>query len=170
MSVAPESGNAIDAPPRTRRWVWPLLIISLALNLLFVGLMAGSLWRHGGPGGRHKVFTGAVEKLMKELPEEKRTIAANLLDQHREGLRPVRQQLREARKAAKEAVVTEPFDKQKAESALSRFREIKTSQHESMHTMIMGLLTELNLEERNKLLENIQAGFKARRRHRKVKD
>jgi len=148
------------------------LIVSLALNLLFVGLMAGSWWRHGGPGGggRHKVFTGAIEQLMKELPEEKRAISAKLLAEHRDAGKPVRQQLRDARKAAKDAVLTEPFDKAKAEAALAQFREIKTSQHESMHTMIMGMLTQLNLNERTRLLENIREGFKARRRHRKGKE
>lgn len=170
MSPGSQNVDANDGAPKKRRWLWPLLIVSLALNLLFVGLMAGNWWRHGGHGGRNKVFTGAIEKLMQDLPEAKRDHAATLLNRHREEVRPLRQQLRDARKTAKDAVLTEPYDAAKVEAALARFREIRTSQHKSMHNMIMDLLKDLNLEERKKLLDHIRAGFKSRWRRRGSKE
>lgn len=166
MTADPNKSDANGGSPKTRRWVWPLLVISLALNLLFVGLMAGSWLRHGGSGGRNKVFTGAIERLMQDLPEAKREHAAQLLERHREFIKPVRQQLRDARKAAKDAILLEPYDAAKVDVALARFREIRTSQHESMHTMIEELLKDLNLEERTMLLEHIRSGFRSRWRHR----
>lgn len=151
---------------KRRRWIWIVLIASLALNLLFVGFVAGSWWRHGGPGGRHQIITGSVEKLMQDLPPAKREHASALLKQHRETVKPARQQIKEAKKAAKEALLTEPYDEEKVKAALSRFREIRSLRHESQHNMLLGLLKELNLEEREKLLNNIRAGFRARRHNR----
>ena len=47
MTVTPE-------PEKETRRVWPrvVLVVSLGLNLLFVGLMLGAVARHGGPEGR----------------------------------------------------------------------------------------------------------------------
>lgn len=163
MNAAPKDDSGASAPVRKRRWVWPVLIVSLALNLLFVGLMAGSWWRHGAPpGGRSQVFVGAVEQLMKDLPEAKRSQARQILDHHRGNLRLDRGALREAREKAKEAVLTEPYDEQKVAEALSRFRALRNNQHMARHAMILALMKELNLQEREQLLNHIRAGFRAR--------
>lgn len=166
MSAAPSNPASNGGGVKRRRWIWIVLIASLALNLLFVGFMAGSWWRHGGPGERHKIITGAVEKLMQDLPQAKKDHAAALLKRHRETIKPVRQQIREAKNAAKEALLTEPYDEEKVKAALLRFREIRALRHESQHRMLLDLLKELNLEEREKLLNNIRAGFRARWRNR----
>jgi len=170
VSTSTDTGNKGGTPPARRRWLWPVLVISLALNLLFVGLMAGSWWRHGKHGGRNKVFTGAIERLMKELPEAKRQHAAELLDRRREAVKPVRGQIRQARDAAKDAVLTDPYDEEKVAAALAQFRNIRTSQHEATHEMIMGLMKELNLQERQKLLDYIQEGFRKRWRRKGDKE
>ncbi len=152
-----------------RRWLWPLLIVSLGLNLLFVGLVAGRMWMHGGgPGVRHRVFTGAVESLMKDLPDAKRQHAGELLKRHRSTVRQLKKQLREQRRVAKDAVLTEPYDEVKVGEAFARFRELRTGQHQSMHTMLGELLKGLTLKEREQLLNHIRAGFRNRwgRHHR----
>ena len=165
MTTKPgHAGSGADTPKR-RRWVLPVLVVSLALNLLFVGLIAGSWWRHGPSASRDRIITGAVERLMQDLPEDKRSHAAQLLKQHRESVRPVREQLRDARAAAKEAVHADPYTEVKIQAALARFRDIRTSQHESMHAMVMDLMKQLTLEERKELLNLIQAGFRSRWRH-----
>lgn len=155
--------------PKKRRWLWPLLIVSLGLNLLFVGLVAGRMWMHGGgPGGRHRVFTGAVEALMKDLPDAKRQHAGELLKRHRSNVRQLRKQIREHRRVTKDAVLTDPYDEEKVTEAFARFREIRTGQHHSMHTMMIELLKGLTLKEREQLLNHIRAGFRRRwGRHRR---
>lgn len=169
MSADPV-GESNGAGRRTPRWIWVLLVCSLALNLLVVGLFAGSWWKHRGPdGGRYHVFTGAIERLMEDLPEAKRNHAAELVARYRESEKPLRNDRREARRAAKDAILTEPYDEQTVAAALARFREIRSGQHESMHMMMQGLLKELTLEERKKLLDYIRAGFRQRWRGRKPK-
>ena len=167
MSADGQTGTKAAAP-RNRRWLWPLLIVSLALNLLFVGLVAGRLWMHGGgPGARHRVFTGAVEMLMKDLPEAKQQHAGELLKRHRSTVSQIRKQIREQRQVTKDAVLTEPYDEAKVIEAFARFRELRTGQHQSMHTMMIDLLKGLSLKQREELLNHIRAGFRHRwRGHR----
>jgi len=155
--------------PGKRRWLWPLLIVSLGLNLLFVGLVAGRMWTHGGgPESRHRVFTGAVESLMKDLPDAKRQHAGELLKRHRSTVRQLRKQIKEHSRVAKDAVLTEPYDEVKVGEVFARFREIRTGQHQSMHNMLGELLKGLTLKEREQLLNYIRAGFRHRwgRHHR----
>lgn len=121
----------------------------------------------GGPGARHRIFTGAVEKLMKDLPEEKRQQAGELLKRHRTTVRKIRKQIRQQRRVTKDAVLTDPYDETKVAEALARFRQLSTGQHQSMHTMMTGLLKDLTLNEREQLLKHIRAGFRHRWRHRR---
>jgi uncharacterized membrane protein len=162
LSTASAPGGQPDKR-RAPRWLWVVLILSLALNLLVIGIVAGSWWRHGGPRDhRDRIFTGAIERLMKDLPEAKRQHARDLLERHRQAVSPIRGELREARKNAKEAVLTEPYDEAKVKAALARFREIRLSQHQSMHDMMLGLLKDLTLKERKQLLDHIREGFRKR--------
>ena len=167
MSAASQQDNTAKAPKK-RRWLWPLLIISLGFNLLFVGLVAGRIWTHGyggHDGARYRIFTGAVEQLMKILPDAKRQRASELLKRHRATVRELTKQNLEERRAAETAVLTDPYDEAKVAEVLARFREIRNKQHKSMHTMMIGLLKNLTLKERQELLNNIHAGFRHRRRH-----
>lgn len=169
MNADTRTGNKASEPGK-RRWLWPVLIVSLGFNLLFVGLVAGRMWTHGGgPGARHRIFTGAVESLMKDLPDAKRQRAGELLKTHRSTVRQLRKQIREHRRVAKDAVLTEPYDEVKVGEAFARFREIRTGQHQSMHTMLGELLKGLTLKEREQLLNHIRAGFRRRwGRHRQT--
>jgi len=151
---------------KKRRWLWPLLIISLGLNLLFVGLVAGRIWTHGyggRPAMHNRILTGAVEILMKDLPQVKRQHASALLMRHRATMRPLRQQIREAHRAAKAAVLADPYDEEKVDQTLGRLREIKAGMHQSVHMMMMGLMKDLTLKQRQELVNHIRAGFKHRR-------
>jgi uncharacterized membrane protein len=167
VSEAGQQGITTPAPKK-RRWSRALLIISLGFNLLFVGLVAGRIWMHGTgghDGSRYRIFTGAVEELMKNLPDAKRQRANELLIRHRAMVRDLRMQNKEQRRAAEEAVLTEPYDEARVAEVLARFREISSKQHKSMHTMMLGLLKNLTLKERQELLNNIITGFRHRGRH-----
>jgi len=114
-----DAGNA----RKKRRWLWPLLIISLGLNLLFVGLVA---------------------------------------------VGPLRKQIREARRTAEAALLADTYNEEKVAQALGQLRTIKIGMHQSMHTMMMGLLKDLTLMERRELVKQIHAGFRHRRIHRRT--
>lgn len=168
-----DNDKSQSGAPRGRRWVLPLLIVSLGLNLLFVGLVAGRMWAHlDGPRGEpHRIVTRAVKKFSGELPEAKKKRADELLQRQRERNKAVKAELRKARKEAREAALATTYDEEKLAAALARFREIRTGQHEAMHEMVLDLLKDLSLEERKILMRYIRAEFRPHRRpgHRRDK-
>ncbi len=166
MSKGQRQDDAANGEKK-RRWLWPLLIISLGLNLLFVGLVAGRIWSHGY-GGRamapNRIFTGAIEKLMNNLPDAKRRRATGILKRHRATVRPLRKQIREARRAAEAVILADTYNEERVAQALGQLRTIEIGKHQSMHTMMMDLLKDLTLNERRELVKLIHAGFRHRRR------
>lgn len=167
MSADPVGGDKAVGR-RTSRWLRIVLILSLAINLLIAGVVAGRWWMHGRPHGpgQHP-FTAAIERLMKDLPEAKREHAGELLKHHRDTVRPLRELSREAREGAREAILTDPYDEAKVKTAFDRFRDIRQTRRQSTRDMMLGLMRELNLEERKKLLNYIRAGFRKRWRGRR---
>lgn len=56
----------------TRLWVRVLLGVSLALNLLVLGLVGGAMYRFGGPDGMRPPSRTAGAALFRELPQADR--------------------------------------------------------------------------------------------------
>ncbi len=167
MTSGDQQGDAVNGQKK-RRWLWPLLIISLGLNLLFVGLVAGRIWNHGYRGhaaARNQIITGAIEKLIEDFPAAKRRRASELLKRYRTTVRPLRGQNKEVRSAVKAAALADPFNEEKLAEALLRLRQIRSGMHQSLHMTMMGLMKDLTLKERQELVNNIRAGFRHRRRH-----
>lgn len=61
-----------NKPPKTRLWVRVLLGTSLALNLLVLGLVAGAMFRFGGPDGMRSPPRSIGAAMYRELPREDR--------------------------------------------------------------------------------------------------
>ncbi|MFD3189385.1 hypothetical protein ACFMPD_03810 [Sedimentitalea sp. HM32M-2] len=60
------------SPGRNRRWMRILLVLSLAANLLVVGLVAGAVYRFGGPDGVRRPPPALGAALYRELSREDR--------------------------------------------------------------------------------------------------
>lgn len=109
------TGAAADPPKKQApRWMWILLIVSLAINLLVAGGAVGAFWhlRHErglGFGGPSHGFS----RFLDGLPAEKRQKIEALLDKQRAEMVPLRAAARTARHALLEAFKAEPFDKEK---------------------------------------------------------
>ncbi len=95
------AAGAVPKPaPGPSRWRMIALVISLALNLLLLGMIAVGLGRAAQarflaqPGG--VLAPGAV---MRNLPEERRPAIRAIQEKHREAMRRDRQESRRARRA-----------------------------------------------------------------------
>ena len=64
--------NAENIRPRTPMWIRILLGVSLALNLLVLGLVGGAMLRFGGPEGMRPPPRTVGAALFRELPREDR--------------------------------------------------------------------------------------------------
>ncbi len=60
------------AKPRKRIWLRVLFGLSLALNLLVVGLVAGAVMRFGATGGAYPASRSIAALMLRELPHEDR--------------------------------------------------------------------------------------------------
>ena len=78
------------------RWLVALLGVSLAANLLIVGMVGGAIWRHRGNPQQGFNMLGYVAS----LPSERRLMIFGKAGHHRAELQPIRQELRAARQEA----------------------------------------------------------------------
>ncbi|MGH6814959.1 MAG: periplasmic heavy metal sensor, partial [Hyphomicrobiaceae bacterium] len=102
---------------RTRRRLWIGLVVSLALNLFVVGVVAASFWR---PTRTACGLTANLLAYTQTLPFDRRTDIQKLLASRRPALRPLHRQARHEHDRAVEALGAEPFDKGRFDAAHTR--------------------------------------------------
>lgn len=153
-----------SSPSSSRpRFLKALLVISLAANFLFVGLIAGSVWKHTYGKShltKHRAFEATIEQVMKELPEAKRATAENVLVRLRSDVFPKADEMREARRAVVEALLADPYEEEAMRKALLDLTTLRSDVSRGMHDLSLELIREMTLEERKRLLEI----FKSKRR------
>lgn len=110
---------------RGPRWVWILLVVSLAGNLLLVGLIAGAAWLRHQSGGPIAAAAGPFG-FIRALPRERREALRQESREQIAGLRPLWQTVREARREAERALAAEPFD---AGTFLAAQRRVVDAEH-----------------------------------------
>ncbi|MEQ1613625.1 MAG: periplasmic heavy metal sensor, partial [Hyphomicrobiaceae bacterium] len=134
------------------RWVWVILIASLAANLFVVGVVARSVWpvRYAaaghGPGG----LLGNLMAYSKELPEPRRAVVRQSFDQERPlaGLRPLRQELRAARREAARLFTVDPFNRDEFLAAEARVQAAEVKIRQSVVGFSAELAGRMTAEER----------------------
>ena len=145
------SADAASAPTSARasRGTRYALIASLALNLLFVGTIGGSIWafRHHAPWSTSGVnahllgFTGT-------LPAERRYAVWQATREERRAMRPLRKEVRAARAEARRILLVQPFDKQKFAEAQMRVLDAEVAARRAAHNLFVGVAAVLDPEER----------------------
>ncbi len=107
------------APKRASRWLKLALILSLALNVLLIASIAGAIWR-GGAGSWGGRGAGNIVSFMASLPAERRAELMQKSKGLRDQSRALRQAARQAARERADALVAEPFDKQRFIDAQTR--------------------------------------------------
>ncbi len=152
------TGNeGASASPR-RRWLRIALLISLALNVLFLGVVVGAGWMHWRDEGRARTFSFSrgLDHLIKDMPADRRPIAQSALDRYRNEVRPRWREVGEARRAAFEAMRAEPFNEDQVKAAFDRLDAIRESQRKLMGTITFDLMRQLTPEERRAFLKALR--------------
>lgn len=143
------------APPRSR-WMKPLLIGSLALNLLVAGGIASAVWRHhhghrpfGPRGGGDFSLMGFANN----LPADRQKAVIDQVQAAREAVKPIRQEVRDAWAASNAVLTVEPFDKSKAKEASARLIAAETKFKTAVSDALIDTAEKLTPEERKSLQE-----------------
>jgi uncharacterized membrane protein len=148
------------------RWVMPLLVGSLALNLLVLGLAAGAAWhlRFGQVAGGGNLL-GNLVAYTQTLPDQRRRELAGVLPASlasinaREGqrlpeLRPLRQQLQIARRDMMRQFSADPFDMAAFRAAEAAAAKAESRLRETADGLAAELAQHLTAAERAKFLKS----------------
>jgi uncharacterized membrane protein len=154
MSVVP----AAPAPRRrVPRWLWVVLIASLAANLFVVGVVARSIipgryaaanFGSGGLFGNLMAYTG-------ELPADRRAAVRQTVGKDRplHALRPLREELRAERREAARLFRAEPFDKEAFLAAETRVQAAEAKLRQTVVRLAVDIAGRMTAEERANFLK-----------------
>ncbi len=147
-----------DSPKPKRRWMPVLLGVSLALNLLIIGIAVGATLRVKG-GERAKAPPGFGSALYRALPkEDRKTLRGDLSDRHRKGASSRYQDFA----ALNEALRAEPFDPATIQTLLTRQAQSTAELQVALQNKWLARISAMTDAERtayaNRLEEVIRRG------------
>lgn len=141
-------------PARRRRWMWVLLVASLALNALLIGVVVRGLWI----ARANIVMTGgsierALPAFVASLPPERReALGRAQLTERPAFIRPLRGELRRARAEATRLFLADPFDKAAFVAAQARLLEAEAKLRSAIFDLLPEMGERLTVEERRAYL------------------
>ena len=138
-----------------------LLVISLAVNLFFIGVVAVSavtghgfgIMGFGGPHGSRLTGMPPPRQLRSVLDEQGQQILGTMLDSRRDAFHANLDAMFEARQAVADALATKPYDPAKVEAAMAVLREREAVMATGAQSMILELASKLDDGQRAKVAE-----------------
>lgn len=137
--------------PAHRSWLVVALIISVAFNLFALGFVAARALRPEGGRAGHGPFMGPHGLMHDGFGPQAEPMIDAIMAKHGEGLRMQRRELRQARKAVRDALLNEPFDPGRLEQAFAGLRARTESSQASMHEALVELARSLPADQRKRL-------------------
>jgi len=150
---------------RTGKGVRIALIVSLALNLLVVGVIGGAMlsgdrWQHRGPP-RMQAMGGPLTRAL--APDDRRALAREMRAAHHDRAWS-RQRLREDFTGLVADLQATPFDPQAVEARLARIQDGVDERIGKGQAMLVARLARMDDAERAAYAERLQVELQ--RRHR----
>lgn len=141
-----------------------LLVLSVLLN----GILVGVLIERGGEGaplaGPDRIEAEAPpgrfnpRAFLMALPEEVRPQARARLREGLREMRPLMRETLEARAAAALALTADPFDPERAATALQRARETRAAMEARGERVVLDIVADLEPETRRRVLAAAWSG------------
>lgn len=154
--------------PRTARWVKLVLVLSLGLNLLILGMMAGAWLSPDGPRAARiddaardlgaTPFIGALE------PADRRALFG-AIRREAEPLRQNRDELRLRFEALLGALRADPFDPAEVQALLALQRGAATERLMIGERLLVDRLAQMSPAARDAFADRLEEGLRRRPRH-----
>lgn len=136
-----------------RRWTRTALIVSIALNLFFVGIIG--VWavkpllrdREGPPGGAISM----AERMASRLPEADRPILLQAFQKRHDDIRRLFDEARNAQRESRRALRADPFDPEAFAAASDRSRAARDAAQAAFSQAVREAATSMSAEGRAKL-------------------
>jgi len=134
-----------DTSSGRSRWLYGVLVASLALNLLILGGIASARFFHHRDHG----LMGFVRK----LPADRQGPVGETLRAERAKLAPLREAVRASWRESNAALGEEPFDQEKLKAALARYNEAESKMRTAISDALAETAGKLNPDERRLMRE-----------------
>ncbi len=156
-----------QAPPK-RRWLMPLFLVSMALNLLIVGIAAGWMFSAKGPSKGERI-SGPSRSLIGEpfvraLSKEDRESLIKSIRSNQDRLRENRKALKTRFESFLIAVTADPFDADAVRELLGAQRSVAVNRQEIGETLLIERLSSMNLEQRQEYAARLSRSLRHLRR------
>lgn len=158
-----------EIPSKKRRWLMPVLFVSLAGNLLVIGVLAGAMLSPNGPRQERqdRQARGLVgEPFIRALPRDDRRALVGEVLRNREQIRESREALRERFGAFLDVLRADPFDADEAARVFDTQRQAAVRRQEIGETLLMNRLQEMTSEERAAYADALENQLKSFRKKR----
>jgi uncharacterized membrane protein len=145
--VAAEAGRL--TPRRAPRWIWVSLFLSLALNLLVIGIVCGTIWavKRGGYWDAPTMIERNF-RFMRFLPAEKRGQIRDVFKSHKPGLEPYWGEVRKARIRVSRMIAEGSQSSAEIERAIDDLFEKEVRARQAARPMISDMLAKLSPAEK----------------------
>ncbi len=127
-----------------------VLVVSLAVNLFFGGMLAAQWLRTHGAGGPPRPEM-AMRGFAATLPEEKRAMVEAHIDTMENAMRGRHADMEATRRAIHAAIAADPFDPQALRAAFAGMEQGFATAHKEMTSSLIDLLSGLDAAERARL-------------------
>ncbi len=156
-----------QAKPR-RRWLVPALLVSLAMNLLIVGIVVGFAISPKAPnsnrvGGNARSLIGAP--FVQALPQEDRQALFKAIGAERGRLRENREALRARFEALLGALQADPFEPEAVSELLQEQRSVAIRRQRIGETLLIERLNEMSSAERAEYADRLAHALRRLRRN-----
>ena len=157
-----------DTPSKRPRWLYPALFLSLAANLLVVGIVVG--WMVSPGGGKRSDFgqaRGLVgEPFLRALPDtERRELIRDAMNEAPR-IRESRENLRTRVDAFLSALRADPYDPEAVAALLQQQRDIALRRQDIGEQLLLKRLTLMTNDQRAAYAEALEAALKRPTRFR----
>ena len=158
-----------DPKPRpARRWVMPVLFLSLALNLLVVGAIVG---RSLAPDDHRKKdrIAGPIRSIVGEpfvraLTREDRRAMLDEIKREGPRIKESREGLRQRVEALLVALRSQPFDAEEVQRLMQDQRQIARGRQEFGEMLLLNRLQNMSAEERAAYADRLEKSLRNLRR------
>lgn len=151
---------------KPRRWLYPLLYGSLALNLLIVGIVSG--WMASLGGDRRSDFGAARglvgEPFLRALPEDQRRALMRDVLRETPRIKESRESLRARFEAFLTALRADPFDPNAVAGLLQDQRAVALGRQDIGERLLLERLQAMSLEQRQDYAAALEKSFRQLRR------
>ncbi len=140
------------------RWIKVTLAISLTINLLFIGALLGRI-SSGVPLARP--FPPHLGWVLRSLdPQTRQQLRPQLAEQMKNAM-PMRKHLKAAQQAVNRLLLQEPLDRVALTRSMEELRKYSSESQRQMHADLIAIMTELNLEQRQKVMKFLNRNWRS---------